>query len=307
VVGVAWWGSRGGGRVVGVAWWGVSTAATDPGTRIAGVSDYAFDRDTAVSAAGAGSYTASVSSAWNVGDKPNGGYLLAIAARAMAAEAHHPDPVSITAHFLRPGVPDASAAIAVEQLKAGRAVSTVTATLLQDGSERMRLVGAFSDLGATPPAVSGFSTGSSPDLPPPEDCIPGQSRLPNGVDLAIARQFDLRFPPEVVGWYDGRPSGRAEIGGWFRFADDRPPDPIGLLLVADAWPPAILDAGIFGWVPTVELTVHVRARPAPGWLRCWIRTRFVMGWWLEEDAEVWDADGRLVAMSRQLARVPLPG
>jgi len=48
----------------------------------------------------------------------------------------------------------------------------------------------------------------------------------------------------------------------------------------------------------------VRARPAPGWLACAFTTRFVTGGFLEEDGEVWDATGRLVAQSRQLALVP---
>jgi acyl-CoA thioesterase len=52
------------------------------------------------------------------------------------------------------------------------------------------------------------------------------------------------------------------------------------------------------------LTAHVRARPAPGWLRCVFTTRFVTGGFLEEDGELWDDTGRLVAQSRQLALIP---
>ena len=51
---------------------------------------------------------------------------------------------------------------------------------------------------------------------------------------------------------------------------------------------------------TVELTVHVRAMPAPGWLACRISTRYVEGGYAEEDFEVWDSAGALVAQSRQL-------
>jgi len=54
-------------------------------------------------------------------------------------------------------------------------------------------------------------------------------------------------------------------------------------------------------VPTVELTVHVRGIPAPGPLQCRFSTRFVQGDSFEEDGEVWDSAGRLVALSRQLA------
>jgi Acyl-CoA thioesterase C-terminal domain len=58
------------------------------------------------------------------------------------------------------------------------------------------------------------------------------------------------------------------------------------------------------WTPTVELTAHVRARPAAGWLRCVFTTRFVTGGFLEEDGEVWDETSTLVAQSRQLALIP---
>ena len=68
--------------------------------------------------------------------------------------------------------------------------------------------------------------------------------------------------------------------------------------------PVTFDLGMYGWTPTLELTVHVRAVPAPGWLRVVHSTRNVAGGLLEEDAEVWDSADRLVAQSRQLARVP---
>jgi hypothetical protein len=64
------------------------------------------------------------------------------------------------------------------------------------------------------------------------------------------------------------------------------------------------DLGMFGWTPTLELTVHLRAVPAHGWLRVCHCTRNVAGGLLEEDAEVWDSADRLVAQSRQLTRIP---
>jgi hypothetical protein len=87
-------------------------------------------------------------------------------------------------------------------------------------------------------------------------------------------------------------------------ADGREPDPLSLLLAVDALPPVTFDLGIAGWAPTLELSAHVRARPAPGWLRVRVSTRNLAGGLLEEDAEVWDSTDRLVAQSRQLARVP---
>ena len=82
------------------------------------------------------------------------------------------------------------------------------------------------------------------------------------------------------------------------------PDPIQLLLAVDALPPVTFDLGLAGWAPTLELTAHLRALPAPGWLQLAQTTRNVGGGMFEEDCEVWDSAGRLVAQSRQLARLP---
>ena len=60
-----------------------------------------------------------------------------------------------------------------------------------------------------------------------------------------------------------------------------------------------------GWVPTLELTVHVRAVPAPGPVKCVFRSHFVQGGFFNEDGEVWDSAGTLVAQSRQLGLTPL--
>jgi hypothetical protein len=58
---------------------------------------YTFDVATGVVAAGDGAWTATIDPGWGIGDRPNGGYLLALAARAALAasgpgETAHPDP-----------------------------------------------------------------------------------------------------------------------------------------------------------------------------------------------------------------------
>ena len=84
----------------------------------------------------------------------------------------------------------------------------------------------------------------------------------------------------------------------------REPDVLALLSAVDALPPVTFCLGMPGWAPTLELTAHVRARPAPGWLRVRHATRNLAGGMFEEDCEVWDSTDRLVAQSRQLALAP---
>lgn len=117
-------------------------------------------------------------------------------------------------------------------------------------------------------------------------------------------RFDMRFDPACVGWTVGAPSRRGELQAWFRLNDEREPDPVALLTVLDVLPPVTMDLGLMGWAPTLELTAHVRGAPAPGWLQVRHVTRNVAGGMFEEDCEVWDSAGRLVAQSRQLAMLP---
>jgi acyl-CoA thioesterase len=97
----------------------------------------------------------------------------------------------------------------------------------------------------------------------------------------------------------------AEIRGAVRFRDRRPLDVLSLAAIADSFPPPAFAWIEPTWVPTLELTLHVRARPQGDWLRCSFRTRFLFGGLLEEDGELWDETGRLVALSRQLAMAPV--
>ncbi|HVF32983.1 MAG TPA: thioesterase family protein [Acidimicrobiales bacterium] len=263
-----------------------------------------FDSDIASTPLGDGRWRTEISPRWNIGDKPNGGYVLACvleAARSVALPAK-PDPLTLTAHYLRP-TSVGPADVEVQLLRTGRRHAHVEARLVQD-TERVRVLAAFGDLEA---AGAGADTptlvrGGPPDLPPPEDCI-GRDDTPGAPSLAS--MVESRFAPGTP-WLSGQRSADTVVTGWIRFADGRDADVRALPLLADSFPPAIFALGPAGWVPTVELTVHVRARPAPGWLRCRFETRFLTGGYLEEDGEIWDAEGRLVAQSRQLAMLLTP-
>jgi hypothetical protein len=113
----------------------------------------------------------------------------------------------------------------------------------------------------------------------------------------------LRFDPATTGWRRGEPSGQPEMRGYFSLRQDRDPDALVLALAVDSLPPVVFGLGATGWAPTVELTWYMRAVPVAGPLRVTATGRQVSGGWFDADAEVWDAAGRLVAQSRQLARV----
>lgn len=262
-----------------------------------------FSADTSVAPLGDGRFRADVDPGWAVidGAAPNGGYMLAIAARAMASAGGMPDPLSVTGHFLAPCAPG-PVEVVCEVVRAGRRHATVSASLTQDGRTMTQALGVFGDL----TAASGptLDRREPSPIPPLDACA---APFADRDDIPpIAQRVELRAAPGVMGWATGSPTGEGMVGGWARWADGAAMDTFGLVVLADAFPPAVfnLDGLAVGWAPTVELTVQIRGRPSGAWQSSWFTTRSVTDGYLEEDGEVRDADGRLLALSRQLALVP---
>ncbi|MBA9056143.1 thioesterase family protein [Streptomyces murinus] len=286
----------------------MAEAASAPSPSRAVTGDSEFDRDTAVVRREPGVYDIDLSAGWTILGAVNGGYLLAVLGRALGDALPHPDPFTVSAHYLtasRPG----RAVIRTETVRTGRTLSTGQASLFQyddEGNEveRIRVLASYGDLAGLPDDVR--TTAKPPAIPPYEQCFgPADGPDPLKGVSAITDRLLLKLDPATVGWAIGQPSGKGEMRAWFGLADGRDADPLSLLLAVDALPPTAFEMGLKGWVPTVELTTHIRHRPAPGPLRVAITTRNLAGGFLEEDAEVWDSEERLVAQSRQLARVRL--
>ncbi|MEU3600620.1 thioesterase family protein [Streptomyces sp. NPDC006798] len=274
----------------------------------ASIGNSEFDRDTAVVPRGSGVYDTHLSPGWTILHAVNGGYLLGTVGRALGDALPHPDPFTLSGHFVSACTPG-PAVIRTQTVRTGRTLSTGQASLYQideDGREveRIRVLATYGELDALTDEVRTSAT--PPAVPPYERCV-GPADAP-GLDLArtwaILGRLNIRLDPDTVGWALGAPSGKGEVRGWFTLADGRDADPLSLLMTVDCFPPTSFDLGLKGWTPTVELTAHIRCRPAPGPLRVAIATRNLAGGFLEEDAEIWDSRDRLVAQSRQLAKVP---
>ena len=228
----------------------------------------------------------------------NGGFMLALCVRALGQAVPFPDPIVASGFFLRPGTPG-PARVTTSVLRQGRTTAFGQASLWQEDREIVHVTAAFSDLDSGSRAAEVvFTDGEPPALPPPDDCSGvAAGTLPG---ITIADRVECRIA-ELPGWLSGSPTGVPVTEFWMRFRDGREPDVWSLPLLVDAAAPAVLDLGTAS--TTVQLTVHVRARPASGWLACRASTRFVSGGYHEEDFEIWDCEGTLVAQSRQLALV----
>jgi acyl-CoA thioesterase len=256
--------------------------------------EFHFDAETRlVPGATDGTFEVDISDRWSGLASVNGGFMMAACVKALAAVLPFPDPVTVSGLYLRPGNGGRSV-ITTELIRSGRTTAFGQASLLQGGKEALRVTAAFADLTEVTPQYAGLTP---PKLPDPAEC----ERIGGISGISMAQRFECRAPV-APGWMTGKPSGEPSAEFWMRFADGRPADTLTLPFIVDAAPPPVLELGAAGST-TIELTVHVRARPAPGWLACRVYTRLVSGGYHEEDFEAWDATGTLVAQSRQLALV----
>jgi acyl-CoA thioesterase len=260
-----------------------------------------IDDETAVVANGDGTYTTHLSAAWSIGANPNGGYAVLPVLRALGDVAGRTDPTSLTVHYLRPALGDAPGTITTEVVRSGRTGTNVAATLVQEGRPRLTVAAILGDLAV--PASEAPDPGlavAAPAIPPPEDCV-DRADLRQGVELPLLSRVDVRVRRDQPA-ADG-----ATVDGWIRLRDGSPPAAPWLVLFADAFPPAVHAAvEQVGWVPTLELTVHVRRRPAPGWVQARMTCDDVHGGRMVETGSLWDSSGALVARSRQLGMLLPP-
>src|SRR3954451_13400926 len=173
-----------------------------------------FDRATAVEPLGSGRYGAVVDTGWGAPMGPNGGYLAAIAVRALEAEL---DPAgerrvrSLTCQFLRRPA-EAPIELRVESVRAGRRMAFGRLSAFQDGREVLSAMAAFSVPGL--PEVAAWAP-TMPEVGPPPasdaDWSPPAERMP-------ALTHRMRIAP----WIGGRlfavrepvPGEAPASGGW---------------------------------------------------------------------------------------------
>ena len=254
-----------------------------------------FDDETASKTADEGRSSGFVSKEWNIGNNPNGGYLACIALGAIAQfSKEHKDPITVTAHFLRPGIPDTPCQITVESIRSGRSISTIRASLYQEDKPRVEVLASLGDLSRNN-AVSTSIKIPAPKILPPDSC-PQRSAEEQGILLPLLKRLDVRISPV----HKERTASKAKVSGWIKLLDEDSPSILSTILFADAFPPSIFGLlGNIGWVPTLELTVQIRRKPSSGWVQGEFNTFDLHNGRMIEDGLLWDNSGNLIAQSRQ--------
>lgn len=229
---------------------------------------------------------------WDIVGNANGGYTMAMFARAALLRSGRSDVISISAHFLAPGVVG-PIAVTADPIKEGKRFATTRVDLAND--ERTMLSGTVItgnlDDGEGPSLI----TATAPEIPTPESCI-----------RTVSDEF---FPPPFVDRIDQRIDPATAMGeqpgpivrGWMRLLDDEPMDTLALVMASDSLPPTVFNTHLEpSWVPTVQMTIHIRNRPTTEWILLDSHTRFVTGGMFEVDNTVFDQNGEVLAHSRQL-------
>jgi acyl-CoA thioesterase len=254
-----------------------------------------FAADTAVTGAGNGRWRGSITPEWFGPPGPNGGFIAALILRAIRSEIDDPErpPRSLTLHYLRP--PTAGAAeIEVTVERSGRTAASCSARMLQDG--RLTTLALCVLTTGYEPAMSWDpEPPAAPAADPVEALGPGHGTPPIFDQLETRSVFG---PPPFSG------GDEPVSGGWLRSRGSEEMTPELIALYADAWWPAPFSVMTdFAPAPTLELTVHFRARPDPADPLALVhfRAEASIDGLFDEQGEIWDRNGRLLAQSRQLA------
>jgi acyl-coenzyme A thioesterase PaaI-like protein len=229
-----------------------------------------FSAASKVRSLGDGTFTADLSPDWTVGNRPHGGFLLALLSRTAlhtAASAGGSDgadtldPLAVSAQFLRsPEI--GPVLLRTEVRKLGRTAAVISVNLEQRGRSCVESVITVGRMAEESAAWTDL-----PELPvkPPADALDLAS-VPGATAFRLSRTCEVKLDQANTGFLHGRSGDPLRLRMWARPRGEHP-DVLFGLVAGDISMPVTLNLGRYGWSPTVQLTALLRGRPAPGWLR----------------------------------------
>jgi len=256
-----------------------------------------FARSTALRKIDEQVWESDFSADWCIGQVPNGGYTLALAAKVLGEALPHCDPLNVTAYYLARTEPG-PVRCEVELLRVGKSTSNGMVKLIQNGEVKIQLIGVFQDIDR----LNGENQVKEavPDMPDYKHCVD----MPHAPNLKLRDRLIQRLAPNNIDALVNGPDGDSTWLGWQGFKDGADVDLFAVLMFCDALPPpAFAIYGAKGRVPTIEMSVQIHRKPSPGPLRCQFKTSFITQGVVNEDGMIWDSKDNLVALSRQTAKL----
>jgi len=241
-----------------------------------------------------------------VGNTPHGGYLMAVMHKALTSILPHSTAISSSVQYLD-RIDAKTFELEVETFKTSRGSSSGIVKLKQDNKICTTFTGTCSDFefmkgydGLQKPLPNIFNEGDKKDY-----IKMNYDKISKGFTPAFIQQLECLIHPDHAWWNrdsndqnnEARCSAFLEMQGGI-------PDQFCLSFYSDILPPVVSNKyGALGWIPTITLTTHIRQLPSTSELYADFKATDINKGYFEQDCNIWDLNGNLVASSRQLTRI----
>lgn len=244
----------------------------------------------------------SIPAHWGQGRAVYGGLVAALLYHAMAG--HTDAPLrTFAVTFVGPVATELPVRIEVEVLRQGKSVTSLLARACQGDAT---LSVAQASFGVGRPSVIDVSAVPVATMKALPECT--RIDYVKGETPEYVRHLDMRWGIGALA-FTATPS--PAIGGWMRVREPVPGqrlDAAYLLLLADAWPPAVLPhlpaptaGSTLSW--TIELMQPMPEMNTEQWLRYRAQIEHARDGYGHTAAAIWSDTGALVAISRQTVTV----
>ncbi len=241
-----------------------------------------------------------------VGNTPHGGYLMALMHNALTSILPHSTAISSSVQYLD-RIDAKTFELEVETFKTSRGSSSGIVKLKQDNKICTTFTGTCSDFqfmkgydGLQKPLPNIFNECDKKDY-----IKMNYDKISKGFTPAFIQQLECLIHPDHAWWNrdyndknnEARCSAFLEMQGGI-------PDQFCLSFYSDILPPVVSNKyGPLGWIPTITLTTHIRQLPSTSELYADFKASDINKGYFEQDCNIWDLNGNLVASSRQLTRI----
>ena len=241
-----------------------------------------------------------------VGNTPHGGYLLALMNKAMTKILPHPSAINSNIYYLDRTEPE-PAELHVEVVRRSKGSSMGQVKLIQNN----KITCLYSSICSDFQYMKGHSGLETPmpeiinSVQQDDFKVMNYENFKLGSTPSFIQQLNMSVHPDHAWWdreistdaAEARCSAYLELQGGVA-------DTFVLSYLADILPPVVQNKyGPLGWVPTLTLTCNIRQLPKTNLLFIDGIAKDISNGYFEQDCNIWDMSGNLVATSRQLAKI----
>ena len=241
-----------------------------------------------------------------VGNTPHGGYLLALMNKAMTKVLPHPSAINSNVYYLDRTEPE-PAELHVEVVRRSKGSSMGQVKLIQNN----KITCLYSSICSDFQYMKGHSGLETPmpeiinSVQQDDFKVMNYENFKLGSTPSFIQQLNMSVHPDHAWWdreistdaAEARCSAYLELQGGVA-------DTFVLSYLADILPPVVQNKyGPLGWVPTLTLTCNIRQLPKTNLLFIDGIAKDISNGYFEQDCNIWDMSGNLVATSRQLAKI----